>query len=150
MDPLTQFVELLRPKALAWKRMIGRGDWAWRIRSEGGLAFGLVVRGACRFRPQDGGERQLGTGDCLFMAGPATWTLQSGDGAPVLNFDDVYPVLPSDTWPEPADDSEVHIVGGHFDFDSANEGLLAALLPPIVVVRPGGCAEAWNKDPLTG
>ncbi|KIZ45355.1 MULTISPECIES: AraC family transcriptional regulator [Rhodopseudomonas] len=141
MDPLTQLVELLRPKALAWKRMMGRGDWAWRFHSQSGVAFGLVVRGACRLRPRDGGERPLGVGDCLFITGPSTWTLQNGDGAPVLDFDDVHPVLPSGTWPETADEGEVHIVGGHFDFDSANEGLLPALLPPIVVVQPGDGEE---------
>jgi len=138
---MTQLVELLRPKALAWKRLIGRGDWAWRFRNEGGVAFGLVASGTCWLQPKGGDERQLRPGDCLFMAGPSTWTLRKGDGAPVLDFEDVYPMPSKGNLPVTADKGEVHIIGGHFEFDSANEGLLTALLPPVLVVQPGGGKE---------
>src|ERR1700678_21451 len=101
VDPLTQLVELLRPRALLWKQMVGRGDWAWRFPADGGVVFGRVVSGYCRFQLPGAAEQSLEPGDCLLLTEPPAWTLRGGAGdAAVVALEDL---LPADTAsPEPA------------------------------------------------
>ena len=59
VDPLTQLVELLRPRALLWKHMVGQGDWAWEFPADSGVIFGRVVSGCCRFQLPGNAEQSL-------------------------------------------------------------------------------------------
>jgi AraC-like DNA-binding protein len=140
VDPLTQLVELLRPRALLWKHMTGKGDWAWRFPGDSGVVFGRVVSGYCRFQLPDAVEQSLEPGDCLLLTVPAAWLLRGGAGdAAITAFED----LPADTAsPEPGrsedDLNQVRVVGGHFEFDSVNKELLMAFLSPVAHIRSPG------------
>jgi AraC-like DNA-binding protein len=134
VDPLTQLVELLRPRALLWKHMVGQGDWAWRFPADSGVIFGRVVSGCCRFQLPGTAEQSLEPGDCVLLTEPPAWILRggAGDGA-IAALED----LPADTAsPEPGrgddDTDQVRVVGGHFEFDPVNKELLTAFLPPVV------------------
>jgi AraC-like DNA-binding protein len=133
MDPLTQLVELLRPRALLWKRLTARGDWAWRFPTDAGVVFGLVISGRCRFQLPGAEEQELGPGDYLLMAAPPVWILRGGGDAPIEEFEALYPDLAAEE--ANSDPDTVKIVGGHFEFDSANVELLGGFLSPIVHVR---------------
>src|ERR1700684_3402886 len=143
VDPLTQLVELLRPRALLWKHMVGQGDWAWRFPADSGVVFGRVVSGCCRFQLPGIAEQSLEPGDCVLLAEPPAWILRGGAGdAAIVAFED----LPTDTAsPEPGrsedDPNQVRIVGGQFEFDSVNKELLVAFLPPIVHIRSRGSGD---------
>ena len=132
MDPLTQFVELLRPKALLWKHMVGEGDWAWRMPSDSGVVFGRVVRGSCRFQLPGEDEQVLVEGDYILLTAPPAWILSAGDRrAPVVDFEK----LPTDrpTADQYQDDpGHVRVVGGHFELESVNQELLTTFLAPVV------------------
>src|SRR5580704_8418641 len=137
MDPLTQLVELLRPRALLWKHLVGRDAWAWQMPSDSGVVFGRVVSGSCRFHVPDVGGGDLGQGDYVLLTAPSAWILRGGhQDAGVVDFEDV----PTDLHPLDAagDPEQVRIVGGHFEFDSANAELLTTFLAPIVHIRSGG------------
>jgi AraC-like DNA-binding protein len=150
VDPLTQLVELLRPRALLWKQMVGRGDWAWRFPADGGVVFGRVVSGYCRFQLPGAAEQSLEPGDCLLLTEPPAWTLRGGAGdAAVVALEDL---LPADTAsPEPArcedDPGQVRVIGGHFEFDSVNKELLMAFLSPVVHIRS---CDSGDGGRLTG
>jgi len=143
VDPLTQLVELLRPRALLWKHMVGQGDWAWRFPADSGVVFGRVVSGCCRFQLPGIAEQSLEPGDCVLLAEPPAWILRGGAGdAAIVAFED----LPTDTAsPEPGrsedDPNQVRIVGGHFEFNSVNKELLMAFLSPIVHIRSRGSGD---------
>ena len=150
VDPLTQLVELLRPRALLWKQMVGRGDWAWRFPADGGVVFGRVVSGYCRFQLPGAAEQSLEPGDCLLLTEPPAWTLRGGAGdAAVVALEDL---LPADTpSPEPVrcedDPDQVRVIGGHFEFDSVNKELLMAFLSPVVHIRS---RDSGDGGRLTG
>jgi AraC-like DNA-binding protein len=149
MDPLTQLVELLRPRALLWKQMVGQGDWAWRFPAERGVLFGRVVSGCCRFELPGIGERSMKSGDYLLLTAPPAWILRGGDGdAAIVDFENLPTDIPSHEAEGSNDDpGQVRIVGGHFEFDSVNEELLMAFLSPMVHVRSSGSGDG---GPLTG
>jgi AraC-like DNA-binding protein len=136
VDPLTQLVGLLRPRALLWKHMVGQGDWAWRFPADSGVIFGRVVSGCCRFQLPGTAEQSLEPGDCVLLTEPPAWILRGGVGdAAIATLED----LPADTAsPEPGrsddDTDQVRVVGGHFEFDPVNKELLTAFLPPVVHV----------------
>lgn len=136
MDPLTQLVELLRPRALLWKHMVGNGDFAWRFPAEGGVIFGRVMSSYCRFELSEG-EWGMGPGDHLLLAAPPDWILRGGDGdARVVDFENVSAdvALPESGCSTDNQD-RVHIVGGNFEFNSVNTEILAPFLSPIVHMR---------------
>jgi AraC-like DNA-binding protein len=140
VDPLTQLVELLRPRALLWKHMVGQGDWAWMFPSDSGLVFGRVVSGYCRFQLPGTAEQSLEPGDCLLLTEPSAWTLRGGAGdAAIVAIEDLpaHPMLPEPGRSED-DTGQVRVVGGHFEFDSVNKELLTAFLPPVVHIRSRG------------
>src|ERR1700689_3126350 len=122
MDPLTQLVELLRPRALLWKHLVGRDAWAWQMPSDSGVVFGRVVSGSCRFHVPDVGGGELDQGDYVLLTAPSPWILRGGDqDAGVIDFEDIATDLdPLDPSGAPGGPEQVHIVGGHFEFDSAN------------------------------
>jgi AraC-like DNA-binding protein len=149
VDPLTQLVELLRPRALLWKDMVGQGHWAWGFPADSGVVFGRVISGCCRFQLPGAAEQSLEPGDCLLLTDPPAWTLRGGAGdAAIVALDD----LPTDTAsPERGrsgdDPNLVRVVGGHFEFDSVNKELLTAFLPPVVHIRSRGSDDQMR---LTG
>lgn len=128
MDPLSQLIDLLKPRALLWKRLTTRGDWSWRFPPDKGVIFGFVVTGNCVFSSPGVEDRHLGPTDCLLMISPPEWTLSGGGKAPVETFDDVYPVAADEVAFASDDPDRVRLVAGHFEFDTANIDLLASFL----------------------
>ena len=122
VDPLTQLVELLRPRALLWKHMVGQGDWAWGFPADSGVIFGRVVSGCCRSQLPGTAEQSLEPGDCVLLTEPPAWILRGGAGdAAVVAFEDL-PMATASPEPGRSDDDpdQVRVVGGHFEFDSVN------------------------------
>lgn len=143
MDPLTQLIELLRPRSFLWKELVGTGSWEWLFPADSGVVFGRVISGRCRFKVPGAGDHEAGPGDYLLLTNPAPWSLRGGEGhATPVDFDTAYAAMNADD-PDPkaplspptgerVDEDATRIVAGHFEFDPVNSGLLAPLLSPVV------------------
>lgn len=142
MDPLTQLVELLRPRSFLWKELVGTGSWEWLFPAVDGVVFGRVTSGRCRYEASGSGEHEAGPGDYLLLTNPEPWSLRGGAGDAVpVDFDTVYAAMsdgssrtepPSPQMDEQTDGDVTRMVAGHFEFDPINSGLLASLLSPVV------------------
>lgn len=152
MDPLTQLVELLRPRSFLRKELVGRGSWEWLFPAVSGVVFGRVVSGRCRFEVQGMGEREVEQGDYLLLTNSGPWSLRGGEaGAVAVDFDTVYATMTADelvgkeSQRRPTGEREgeevTRIVAGHFEFDPVNAGLLASLLSPVVHLPAARCGE---------
>lgn len=132
MDPLTALFELLRPRALPWKHLMARGDWAWRMPADPGVVFGRVIDGRCRYEVPRVGRGWLESGDYFLLTAPPPWLLRSpGDTEVIVDFES----LPVHVLSASANDDReagVRIIGGHFTFDSVNTDLLLPFLSPVV------------------
>lgn len=138
MDPLSQAIGLLRPKALLWKIVQGSGDWALRFPEEKDVVFGQVIAGTCRLELKGLEPRQLCIGDFLLLTAPATWVLRNGNEAVPLDFESVYegPAQPLTLVGNPDGVNVTRFMAGHFTFDAANAELLLGLMPSLIHVRP--------------
>jgi AraC-like DNA-binding protein len=151
VDPLNQLVELLRPRAFAWKRLAAHDSWAWRMPANPGVVFGKVISGSCKFEIPGHAPQDATAGDCLLLVTPEPWMLSSGDGeAEATDFDDtgVADAAPADV--DPQADSPVRMVGGHFAFEPHNSDLLTSLLSPIVHIRARESGDGGLLERLLG
>ena len=162
MDPITQMIELLRPRALHWKQVRASGDWAIRFPDEGGIVFGLLDSGTCRLEAPGLGFRPLQSGDFLLLAAPRSWVLRSGNEARAVELEALDPdrskrsICVGDETVEPT----ARLLCGRFTFDTVNAELLIALMPPLIHLRSYDSAaarlrgildligdEAWSDRP---
>ncbi|NKY16788.1 AraC family transcriptional regulator [Tsukamurella spumae] len=133
-DPLSQVVQLLRPRGVVSKRISGAGAWGVRYAAFGHPGFAVVLEGSCRLAVAGAREIILNRGDFVLL--PATPAFD------LSGFDDVNPIqvdprgLSGDVDADYSGglEPEVRILGGSFVFDSPDTSLLCSLLPPIVHV----------------
>lgn len=137
MDPLTQLVALLRPRALLWKQMIATGEWAVRFPPNDGVAFCVVARGRAVFQARGRAPMVLGAGDFLLLTAPPAWTLGSSETAVPANYATVYAGAhaPATHVGQGTTGPGARVLGGRFAFDHANAALLEGVLPAIVAVH---------------
>ena len=141
VDPLSEVIGLLRPRAVFTKGISGAGCWGVRYADFGHPSFAIVIEGSCRLAVD--GQRPL--------------TLQAGDfvllpttpGFTMTGFEPVVPTLIDPDLAVTAEgrgDGEVRhgrqdgppdmrMLGGYFIFDSEDAGLLVSLLPGQVHAR---------------
>ena len=137
IDPLSEVITLLRPRAVFSKGISGAGRWAVRYSRFDKPSFCAVLDGSC----------------LLAVDGQATVTLEAGDfvflpttpGFMMSGHQPAKPVkINPKTAPTPAGDvrhgkrggsPDVRLLGGHFEFDAPDTDLLVALIPALVHVR---------------
>ncbi len=139
-DPLSEVIELLRPRTVFSKRISGAGRWAVRYSDYGEPSFCTVLEGSCRLAVEGHPDITLEAGDFVLlpttpgfvMSGfePATPTFIDPREAPA-EADEVRHGTPDG-------DPDVRLLGGYFVFDSPDAALLGALLPAVVHVRDAG------------
>jgi len=135
-DPLSEVVQLLRPRDVLSKRIAGAGAWGVRYRAFGQPGFCVVLEGSCRLAVEHEEEIVLEQGDFVLL--PTTPAFE------LTGFREVDPVSldPRQMTADDLDadytegqDPEVRILGGSFVFDSPDAALLSSLLPSVVHVR---------------
>jgi len=138
LEPLTQLIELLRPRALDLKNLEGRGNWVLCFPADKNIVFGLVMSGSCRFEAAGHPSVQLDAGDFLLMSAPPPWTLSKGEAGDFFEFDTLR--HPSDLriMSFGAGSDTTRIMGGYFCFDTANAELLNTLMSQVIHI---GCAN---------
>jgi len=148
MDPLTQILALLRPKALAWKPLEIAGDWAIRFPANTGVVFVFMIEGSADLARTGHPPMRLESGDYVLMVAPPVWTMRRGSARAVdyLSFHG----RPAPFTKPAARPSapRTRLVGGYFALDDANAPLLAPLLPPIVELRGGEASAQRISDVL--
>lgn len=136
-DPLSQIVQLLRPRAVFSKAMSGAGRWGVRYSDFGQPGFCAVIEGRCLLTLDGKAPVALEEGDFVLL--PATPAFTMSGFEPVA----LAPLDPRAT-PTPIGEvrhgraegpPDVRLFGGHFTFESPDAALLVALLPAVIHVR---------------
>jgi AraC-like DNA-binding protein len=137
IDPLSQIIELLRPRTVFTKGISGAGRWGVRYAPFNHPSFAIVIEGSCRLAAEGQTELVLQAGDFVFL--PKT------PGFTMSGFEPVRPVLIDPHAAAVATEEvrhgnrdcppDVRILGGYFVFDSEDSDLLVSLLPAQIHVR---------------
>ncbi|EYF03220.1 AraC family transcriptional regulator [Chondromyces apiculatus] len=137
VDPLSEVITLLQPRAVFSKRISGAGRWGVRYSEFGQPSFCAVLEGSCRLAVD--GQQAITIEDGDFVLLPAT---------PGFTMSGFEPVRPERVDPKVAasptgevrhgtrgGQPDVRLLGGYFVFDSPDAALLVSLLPKVVHVR---------------
>jgi len=136
-DPLSDVVRLLRPRAVMANVISGKGGWAVRYAAYGQPSYCIMLEGHCRLAVDGEAPVALEAGDFVLLPTTPAFTLSSADAVPAM---------PMDPWEaaktrgelrygERRGAADMRSLGGGFEFDCADPGLLVALLPRVVHVR---------------
>lgn len=137
VDPLSEVIGLLRPRAVFTKGISGAGRWGVRYADFGHPSFAVVIEGACRLAVDGQPPLTLEAGDFVLL--PST------PGFTMTGFEPVVPTLIDPNLAAAATAEVRHgrqdgppdlrMLGGYFLFDGEDSGLLVSLLPAQVHVR---------------
>jgi AraC-like DNA-binding protein len=137
VDPLSEFIALLRPRTVFAKGISGAGRWAVRYSEFGQPSFCTVLEGGCRLAVDGEAPIILQAGDFVLLPATPGFVMSGFEPAPPQRID---PKLT----PAPAEEvrhgrrvgpPDVRLLGGYFVFDSPDAALLVSLLPALVHVR---------------
>ncbi len=137
VDPLSEVITLLRPRAVFSKLISGAGRWGVRYSAFEQPSFCTVLEGSCLLAVDGQESITLEAGDLVLM--PAT------PGFTMTGFEPVTPEpIDPKTNPSPTGEvrhgrrggrPDVRMLGGYFLFDSPDAALLVSLLPVLLHVR---------------
>lgn len=137
VDPLSEIITLLRPRAVFSKLISGAGRWGVRYSAFEQPSFCTVLEGSCLLTVEGQEAITLSAGDFVLI--PAT------PGFTMTGFEPVTPeridpkVAPSPTGEvrhgRRGGHPDVRMLGGYFLFDSPDAALLVSLLPMLLHVR---------------
>lgn len=140
VDPLSEFIALLKPRTVFSKGISGAGRWGVRYSDFGQPSFCAVTEGSCRLAVDGEAPITLEAGDFVLL--PST------PGFVLSGFEPVTPRrIDPKLMPSPAGDvrhgrsggrPDVRLLGGYFIFDSPDAALLVSLLPALIHVRGEG------------
>lgn len=137
LDPLSEVVGLLHPRAVFANPISGRGEWAVRYGAYGKPGFCIVLDGSCRLAVDGHGPIDIAAGDFILLPATPAFTISSFDPPePVLRDPDAVPNDGREVrYGEPYGLPDMRSLGGAFVFDGADPALLVSLLPAVVHVR---------------
>jgi AraC-like DNA-binding protein len=144
VDPLSEVIALLQPRAVFSKGISGAGRWAVRYSDFGQPSFCAVLDGSCRLAVDGHGPVTLDAGDFVLLPATPGFTLSGGDPVKPQRIDPKLAPSPTGeirhgTRSGPPD---VRLLGGYFMFDSPDAALLVSLMPALVHVRGVARLEA--------
>lgn len=129
MDPLSDIVSLLRPKAGVAKPISGRGKWGVSYRPHDAPGFTLVLEGEAWLEFQGQAPLHLTKGDFVLLSTTPAFALYSEPGV------DCVPIEPqAEAVRHGAQEGEPDFMalGGSFTFERINAPLLTTLLPDLI------------------
>lgn len=137
-DPLTEVVQLLKPRAVFANLISGKGDYAVRYAEYGQPSFCIMLKGDCRLAVDGHEEVTLAAGDFVLLPSTPPFTISSFTPAPLPVHIDPKAVPGGDgerRYGVPGGEPDMLSLGGAFLFDCADPTLLVSLLPAVVHVR---------------
>ncbi|MBA1144100.1 AraC family transcriptional regulator [Mesorhizobium neociceri] len=138
VDPLSEIIELLRPRGVFTKGISGAGRWGVRYGDFGHPSFAIVIEGACRLAVDGQQPLTLEAGDFILLPKTPGFTMTGFEPVIPEVIDPHVAALTADGEVRHGDQDgppSVRILGGYFIFDSEDSGLLVSLLPDQVHVR---------------
>lgn len=137
IDPLTEVVQLLQPRAVLANIISGKGDWAVRYAEYGHPGFCIMLEGSCLLAVDGHEPITLSEGDFVLLPTTPAFTLSSFTPAPPVFIDPHR--MPGGQGErrhgEPNGEPDMRSLGGAFMFDRTDPGLLVSLLPRVVHVQ---------------
>jgi AraC-like DNA-binding protein len=135
-DPLSQVIELLRPRAIFSKAISGAGRWAVRYTEFGQPGFCAMVEGRCRLAVDDEAPVVLEEGDFVLLPATPAFTMSSLDPARPTVLDPRQAAADAEVrYGRQDGPPDVRQFGGYFAFGSPDAALLVSLLPRMIHVR---------------
>ncbi len=137
MDPLSQVIALLQPKAVFSKGISGAGRWAVRYSDFGQPSFCAVLEGRCRLAVDGHPPIAIEAGDFVLLPATPGFTMSSFELVRPSRIDPKVTPAPTGEVRHGTQNGkpDVRLLGGYFVFDSPDAGLLVSLLPTLVHVR---------------
>lgn len=139
MDPMSQIIQLLKPKAIFWRVVEAHDAWTISFNPTNIVVFGQMIEGACHVKRQDGISFDLEPGDFILMAAPPKWTMAAYSGHIAVDFDAVVQE-PGLLLSQAGTNRITRFIAGNFTFSAANRDLISTLMLPIVHVRSNDVA----------
>lgn len=136
-DPLSQVIELLRPRTVFSKGISGAGRWGVRYSEFGQPGFCAVLEGRCRLAVDGEDPVSLEEGDFVLLPATPAFTMSSFEPVTPRRIDPKVTPAPAGEVRHGRTDGppDVRLLGGYFVFDSPDASLLVSLLPAMVHVR---------------
>jgi AraC-like DNA-binding protein len=137
IDPLSQVIALLRPRAVFSKQITGAGRWGVRYSDFGQPSFCAVLDGTCRLAVDGHRPLTLVAGDFVLMPATPAFTMSSLEPARPTRIDPKVAPAPTGEVRHGTRGGrpDVRLLGGYFVFEAAGAGLLVSLLPGLIHVR---------------
>jgi AraC-like DNA-binding protein len=137
VDPLTEVITLLRPRAVYSKVISGAGSWAVRYSDFGQPSFCTMLEGECVLAVDGQEPVTLVAGDFVLMPATPGFTLSGFAPAVPVFLDPKLRPLPEGEIRHGKREGppDVRMLGGYFVFDSPDAALMVSLLPALLHVR---------------
>jgi AraC-like DNA-binding protein len=136
LDPLTEIITLLQPRARHSKIVSGAGAWQVRRREGGHPFFCVVLEGACQVTLEGQPPLTLSDGDFVLIPAAYGFCVASLDPSPSAALESEPVMVNQALWLGAIDQpSNVRMLVGHCEFNSPNAQLLVSLLPQRIHVR---------------
>jgi AraC-like DNA-binding protein len=137
VDPLSQVIALLRPRAVFTKGISGAGRWGVRYSDFGQPSFCAVLEGGCLLAVDNQRAVTLEAGDFVLLPATPSFTISGFDAVKPLLID---PKVAASQKGEVRHGRrggrpDVRLLGGYFAFESPDAALLVSLLPALLHVR---------------
>ena len=135
IDPFLDLIRLLRPQATLWGAIRASGRWGVGFRQRHDLLFFRVDRGHFLHLRSNEEPIHFSPGDFLLIRTIVPFVLASDQQVEPVDSETLVAATRSTTMRVGVGNTEPVIIrGGRFVFDTANEELIAPLLPPLVHV----------------
>ena len=137
VDPLSDAITLLQPRAVFSRRISGAGRWSVRYAAFGEPSFCAVLEGSCRLAVDGHRPLTLESGDFVLLPATPGFTMSSLAPARLERLDPraMSRVTGDVRHGTRGGRPDVRLLGGWFVFGSPDRGLLVSLLPAVVHVR---------------
>lgn len=135
MDPLSDVIALLQPKAVFSKGISGAGRWAVRYAAFGQPSFCAVLEGSCKLAVDGHPPIAIAAGDFVLLPATPGFTMSSFEAARPVEIEPKVGVTGEVRHGTRGGPPDVRLLGGYFVFESPDAGLLVSLLPALVHVR---------------
>jgi hypothetical protein len=134
IDPLSEVIQLLRPRAVFSKGISGAGRWAVRYSEFGQPGFCAVTEGQCRLAVDGEEPVVLEEGDFVLLTATPAFTMSGFEPATPVLIDPKRSTAPTEEVRYGRRDGppDVRQFGGYFAFASPDAGLLVSLLPRMI------------------
>jgi AraC-like DNA-binding protein len=132
LDPLSDIIALLAPRAALSKPITGKGIWGIRYAAYRQPGFAIVLEGQCWLALEGDAPLQLLAGDFMLLPDTPAFTLSSEPG---IACTDVVPSAIAIHHGSGDGPPDFRMFGGAFEIDAVNAPLLVDLLPRMIHVR---------------